>query len=219
MATTKHVTDAQVLENYRVALTNVENQPEIATTMAEFGYDNQKITEGKELLAKTREAYDFNKQEDSETIAARSDFDSKVAEMTTIYSLHRKKAKVVFRADEVTLKKLGLTGTLPKAYIKWVETMKLFYSGVQADTNIQTKLATLKVSTEDITSTVAAITAMENARTLYLKEIGESQDATKTKDAAFAKIDDWMRDFYAVAKIAMEDNPQLLESLGILVRS
>ena len=54
---------------------------------------------------------------------------------------------------------------------------------------------------------------------MYLKEKGESQDATKIKDEVFAKLDDWMSEFYAVAKIALEDNPQLLESLGKLVRS
>ena len=63
------------------------------------------------------------------------------------------------------------------------------------------------------------ITDLEAARAEYLREKGESQDSTKIKDAAFAKIDDWMSEFYAVAKIALEDNPQLLESLGKLVRS
>jgi hypothetical protein len=31
---------------------------------------------------------------------------------------------------------------------------------------------------------------------------------------AFANLDDWMREIYAVAEIALEDHPQLLESLG-----
>jgi hypothetical protein len=44
------------------------------------------------------------------------------------------------------------------------------------------------------------ILELEAARSEYLKEKGESQDATKAKDAAFAKIDDWMSEFYAVAK-------------------
>jgi len=39
------------------------------------------------------------------------------------------------------------------------------------------------------------------------------------KDAAFAKIDDWMSEFYAEAKIGLEDNPQLLEALGKTVKS
>ena len=63
------------------------------------------------------------------------------------------------------------------------------------------------------------ISDLEAARSEYLKEKGESQDSTKAKDAAFAKIDDWMSGFYAVAKIGLEDNPQLLEALGKTVKS
>src|SRR5690606_10522184 len=47
----------------------------------------------------------------------------------------------------------------------------------------------------------------------------ESQNATKLKDAAFARVDDWMKEFYFIAKIALEESPQLAESLGRLVRS
>lgn len=54
---------------------------------------------------------------------------------------------------------------------------------------------------------------------MSLREKGESQDATKLKDTAFIELDDWMSEFYVVAKIALEDNPQLLESLGKFVRS
>ena len=50
-------------------------------------------------------------------------------------------------------------------------------------------------------------------------EKGETQNATKVKDQAFTAIEKWMRKFYAVANIALEDNPQLLESLGVFVRS
>ncbi|KGN82840.1 hypothetical protein HW49_00680, partial [Porphyromonadaceae bacterium COT-184 OH4590] len=52
----------------------------------------------------------------------------------------------------------------------------------------------------------------------YLKEKGESQQATKDKDEALAKLEKWVREFYAITKIALEDKPQLLESVGKLVR-
>ena len=61
------------------------------------------------------------------------------------------------------------------------------------------------------------ITELESARAEYLKEVGESQDATKAKNAAFAKMDDWMSEFYAVARIGLEENPQLIEALGKIV--
>lgn len=219
MATKRIITEAETLELYRVSLDNAENQPEIASIMAEFGYDTETIAQGKTLLSETRQAYDTNKTEDDETSAAYAEFSSLKAQLEATYSMHRKKAKVVFRNDSITLGKLAVSGSLPKAYIKWLETVRKFYTIALADTDIQSKLARLKITTDDLNAAATRITNLETARAEYLKEIGESQDATKAKDAAFAKMDDWMSEFYAVAKIALEDNPQLLESLGKLVRS
>ena len=94
-----------------------------------------------------------------------------------------------------------------------------FYTVASTDTDIQAKLIRLKITTEELNGTIQLITDLELARAEYLREKGESQDATKLKDSAFGEIDDWMSEFYAVAKIALEDNPQLLESLGKFVRS
>ena len=219
MARTSKLTEAAALELYRVALENATNQSEIATALADLGYDTAKIDEGKAHLTTTRSAYDLNKTEDDETSVAYADFTTKKEELEDIYALHRKKAKVVFRNDAITSEKLAITGSLPKAYVKWIETVKKFYSTAAADTAIQTKLATLKITVEDITAANTKVSELEAARAEYLKEKGESQDATKSKDAAFATMDDWMSEFYAVAKIALEDKPQLLEALGKVIKS
>ncbi len=98
---TKHKSDAQTLEDYRVALANAVNQPEVAATMAEFGYSAEEIEQGTQLLASTSDAYNLNKQEDNETISARAAFDAKKEELEEMYSLHRKKAKVALRKEPV----------------------------------------------------------------------------------------------------------------------
>jgi CheY-like chemotaxis protein len=219
MASRTKLTDAETLELYRVALENAVNQEEIAALLAELGYETSVIDEGKALLANTRQAFDLNKTEDNETTKAYAAFTAKKDEIADIYAMHRKKAKVAFRNEPVLLKQLGLTGTLPKAYVKWVETMKAFYSGSDLIGQLQANLTRLKVTPTDLQAGLTAITELESLRTEYLKEVGESQDATEAKDKAFAKIDDWMSEFYAVAKIALEDKPQLLESLGKVVRS
>ena len=215
----KNQTEAEALEQYRVSFENVEKQTEIATIMAEFGYDETLLTEGKTLLTKTRQAFDFNKKEDDETTEAYKNFTELKENLAKTYSLHRKKGKVIFRKEPTTLSKLALTGSLPTAYIKWLETVKKFYTVAAADSEIQSKLVRLKITTEELNGTIEQISNLELARAEYLREKGESQDSTKSKDKAFEEIDDWMSEFYAVAKIALEDNPQLLESLGIFVRS
>jgi hypothetical protein len=218
MATRPKNSEADTLELYRVALENAETQSEIANVMAELGYDSNVIGEGKALLTETRSAYDLNKTEDDETSAAYAAFSSKKEQLEDTFTLHRKKAKVIFRNDSLTADKLAISGAMPRTYIKWLEAAKKFYIIASTDTEIQSKLARLKISADDLTAANTAISDLESARAEYLKEKGESQDATKAKDSAFAKLDDWMSEFYAVARIGLEDNPQLLEALGKVVK-
>ncbi|WP_163325640.1 hypothetical protein [Draconibacterium mangrovi] len=220
MVTKKTLSEAEALEQYRVSLTNVEIQPELATSMAEFGYDTTVIAEGKTLLAETRQIFDLNKTEDDETSEAYAAFQTLKEQLDATYRMHRKKAKVIFRNDPQILEELALTGSLSNAYIKWLETVRRFYNVAGSrDAQIQPKLLRLKITAEDITNAMGLIADLEAARGEYLREKGESQEATRAKDAAFERMDDWMSEFYAVAKIAMEDKPQLLEALGKLVRS
>lgn len=210
--------EAQSLEQYRVTFVNAESQTQISTSLAEYGYDSTKMQIGKALYDQTIIAYNSNKNETEESIAAHSVFDGKKNELASIYSSHRKKAKVVFRNDPVTADKLEITGSLPKAYIKWLATARTFYTVAIADIDIQTKLSQLKITLDDLNATNALFPEVEALRAAYLKEKGESQDATSIKDNAFIKLDNWMSEFYAVAKIAMEDSPQLLEALGLIVK-
>ena len=219
MATKRTLSEAETLEQYRVALENVETQTEIATIMAEFGYDETLIAEGKALFTQTRQTYDSNKKEDDETSESYQSFSTLKESLAKTYTLHKKKGKIIFSKDTITLNKLSLSGSLPTSYIKWLETVKKFYTVASSDTAIQSKLSRLKVTTEQLNNAIQLITTLEAARSKYLREKGESQDATKLKDKAFGEIDEWMSEFYAVAKIALEENPQLLESLGKFVRS
>lgn len=219
MATRPKTSEVQTIEQYRIALENAENQSLIATTLAEFGYDSEEIKKGKLIWQDANNAYELNKTEDDETNEAYANFISKKNTLADTYSLHRKKAKVIFRNDNITLEKLGIKGSIPQAYIKWMEIVKKFYQISALDTEIQSKLIRLKITTEELSAANILITELETARAVYLREKGESQDATRTKDEAIAKLDDWMRDFYAVARIGLEDHPQLLESLGKIVKN
>ncbi len=52
-----------------------------------------------------------------------------------------------------------------------------------------------------------------------LKQKGEAQNATQIRDKAIDELSDWLSDFIAIARIALEAEPQLLESLGVLERN
>ncbi len=117
------------------------------------------------------------------------------------------------------MKKLIIDGSMPRAYVSWLEIVKKFYTEMLADTELQTKISSLKVTADDLNAADALLAELEAARADYLREKGESQDATEQKDSVFAELDDWMSEFYAVARIALEDKIQLLEALGVIVRN
>lgn len=210
--------EAAILDRSETALTNAKAQPEIASAMEESGYGPDEIAEGEAILKETQTVFTGNRTEDTEASDAYDEFDALKNNIEKQYKVHRKKAKIVFKNDPVTLQKLDIHKPEPDAYISWVDSLETFYGAITASEEIQAQLNRLKLTAEKVQQAAALIPQMKTARTKYLKEKGESEDATKAKDAAFAKLNSWMSDFYAVARIALEDNPQLLEALGITVK-
>jgi len=212
-------TEMEILELYRVSLTNAGSQPAIAEIMEEFGYGPEKLAEGLAKVGEVRSAFDIRNAEKSESFAAYRAFEAKWDGLSDLYALHRRKAKAAFSKAPVVAEMLAILGSVPRTYARWIETVRTFYTVSLADPEIQQGMTRVKLSTEDLNAAYAMIPELEKARNHYIQEKGETQHATMLKDAAFARLDDWMKEFYAIAKIALEESPQLLESLGRLVRS
>jgi hypothetical protein len=210
--------EASILDTYRIALENAGSQPDIASELYELGYDAVKIYEGKKKLAFAITVYNSNKQETVETTEASAQFKKAQQTLVRTYMVHRKKGKIIFRDQPETLKRLQLTGTFPIAYIRWFEAVKTFYSTLSSEPDLLLQMQGLKVDAALVAEAQTQIKLVEDKRAIYLREKGESEDATQKKDKAFAEIDRWMSDFYAVARIALEDRPQLLEALGKVVK-
>ena len=219
MAKKLKISQAIVLEQYRVALENVEKQSEIANEMKKLNYNTEKIIVGKAILEEARTAYSLKQIRNDKKLAAYANFSNKKEQLENIFIIHRKKAKIIFRNDALTADKLAISRIFPTTYIKWMQIVKKFYSIALENSDIQSKLAKLKVTSDELIAANTSIEAIETARAEYLKEKGEAQDATTNKNMAFDKINDWMSEFYAVAKIGLANSPQLLEVLGKMVRS
>lgn len=97
--------------------------------------------------------------------------------------------------------------------------MRLFYETLNNHPELQTPLQRLKITSQHVTNQLVNVTQTQKAYAVYVQEKGESQQATQDKNKAFDAVSKWISEFYAVAKIALEAQPQLLESVAKLVRS
>lgn len=219
MRSTKSNSTAAILDRYGTALVNVENQPQINAAMAELGYDTAAIAVGKSLLEAANEAIVANYTESNEALQAYDAFAGVKNELDKEYTLLRKKAKVVFSKEPMVLKYLAVSGEKAATYSNWLGDIRKFCKGLLADQALLDKMARLKVGKASLEATLQKCALLDELRAAYLREKGESQNATVMKDEALMRLDDWMREFYDVSRIALDENPQLLEAIGLFVRS
>ena len=115
--------------------------------------------------------------------------------------------------------KLSIAGRYPQLYGPWISAAIKFYEELDANPEILKNLEHLGLVETEVKNGLKMIQDVLSSYAFYTNLKGESQKTTQLKEASFDKLNAWMMDFYAVAKIAFKNNPQQIESFGIVVRS
>lgn len=214
-----YLSNEKMLQNYGAMFENLAKDIELKTELAEYGYDEAKIQEGKALYDKARQTFDANAKETREETSAGLAFQEKYQETLKDYTTDRKKARIIFEGNEEAIRNLSLKGRTAKIISKSLEEMRAFYQVLDTTSALLTPLAQLKITPERVKTQLQNLTETDKKYADYMQEKGESQQATKDKNDAFDALDKWVSKFHKIAKIALEDKPQLLESIGKFVRS
>lgn len=219
MAKRKAKTENQLIEQYRIGLENVISNEYIHKQMNDHGYSDALISEGKALFDHVKKCFFSNHQKHSNVFSAKIDFDEARSVLNKRYRLDRKKAKVVFPKDSLAYKQLGLPGLIPNAHLKWIDLINGFYQTLSTNTALLDKMGQLKFSITDVQAGISDVQMVEEKRSTYYQCVAEAEASTKYKNEEFKRLKLWMQDYYNVARIALYDHPQYLESLGLFVRS
>ena len=211
--------DLATLEQSRIALHNASANPEIAPALAQVGYDEAKLQEGKALFATAQDAFDANTEHNLNATLAYNSFDQKRKALEVIYRSHRKRAKICFEDNPYQLLRLDVHKPYTTAYLPWIDSLKQFYTEANTNPEVVAALQGLKVSEQELLNTQALLIRVEALRQTYIDKKGQAQNATQTKNQALNTLQRWMRTFYKVAAIGLEDAPQLMESLSKVVKS
>lgn len=215
----KYFTNQELIQNYGILFENLKTNAELATELAEYGYTTEEIAQGKALYDKANEKYLANIKEGQEEVTAYKVFSEKLDEAVQGYSTDRKKVRIIYKDQPDVLTNLRLKGRVSKSIASVVDDMKIFYTTLKNDTALAEPLKRLKIEVQHLSEQLQKVSEVEKAYAQYNNEKGENQQATKDKDKAFADLEKWVSEFYSIARIALEDKPQLLESLKKFVRS
>ena len=210
--------DAKLL-NAEVAIDNAMGNAAISTALEVFGYDKTRLLEGKALHERALTLHKKQKKEYGEQYAATSELKAALSSANKAYMLDLGVARVALRTQVSAAEPLQLNGRRKKTYSGWVEQVTMFYDNALENETIKAALAEYGIDEAKLSAGQAAVRKVQTLLKTQLVEKGEAQEATEARDEALELLMDWMSDFIAIARIALEGNLQLLEILGIVVES
>ena len=196
-------------------LANAREQPEIAAALAEFGYDPPVLQVGQDLLDTARDLHDLQIKEYGEQHAATQAILEASQQADKSYTTHRALAKIAFKNDPQRKTDLHLEDRKPQLFYPWYEQARHFYTALLADQEAQSQLTRFNISLEALQASQAQLEGVYTLKNVQEREKGEAQEATQQRNAALGDLDEWLSDFRVVARIALQDTPQLLEALNI----
>ena len=216
----QHVSIAERMLQHSQLIHNSVSDPSITEKVARYGYTDQKLNEGVELYTLAKQLVEQQGDEYIEQIHATEEFNQLRSDINNEFIDHRKLARVALRGNSLLLSvNLGVKGDISENYSYWDKEVEQFYSNALKSDAIMQAFGELNLTAADLESVLADLNSLRQLKLNQKKEMGEAQMSTKERDAKLRELDIWAHDYRVVATIVFDDQPQVLEKLGILVRS
>jgi glucose-6-phosphate isomerase len=203
----------------QVAIDNSLNDSEIMTLLSEYGYTEEKLKAGRALYEKADELYHVQRKEYGDQFAASDELKKAWKAADKLYMRYVKVARIALKDERAAFQKLDLNGLRKKTISGWLVQAKQFFINTLAEPAIVAKLAEFGATQEKLAAAKELVEEVELANATQEREKGEAQEATEKRDAAFENLQDWVYDFLSISRIALEDEAQLIERMGVLERA
>jgi hypothetical protein len=207
------------LPKYELALNVALTDEDIKPILANYGYDEATITEGKQLYDTAVDLQHKQKREYGDKYGASNEFKQARKNAYKQYMEFVELARIALKRDPNLMSQLDINGRRESVYEKSVTQMERFYTNALASDDIKGKLARFNITEERLNAGKALVDTMKAKRQEQQEEASEAQRATRDRDAAIDVLDDWMDDFLAVSEIALRSQPEYLERMGIIYPS
>ncbi|WP_339136357.1 MAG: hypothetical protein WGN25_00520 [Candidatus Electrothrix sp. GW3-4] len=201
------------LNRYQTGLTNARNVPELQSRVALFGYTPDKLNQ---ILSQRQQAFELylaQKSEYSEQYTATETFDKAWKTAHGAYMRLVRLGRILFRDDHAIFIKLTLNEERKRTFSGWLAQANTFFSNLLADPVVLEQYGQYNTSEDVIKAAKALVDAAEVANIIQAKETGEARQATQDRGAKMEALDKAMSEFYALAELACEDAPDLLDML------
>ncbi len=197
-----------------IAISNSSHE-EIAPALLAYGYSPAELAIGTDLLTNAVDKHQAQVREYGDQYRATDDLHLKLTTAKAIYTKHVDVARVAFKKERGILAEINASGSRKQSHSGWLGQAKTFYKNILEKAELKAGMAKFGQTEAILNSAFDKVNAVETALLKQQKETGEAQTATRTRDKALDALALWSDDFVDIARIALKDEPHLLEILGL----
>ena len=206
------------LNSFRAIIYNSLNA-DVAPLLEVRGIDAAYLERGQNLFQETAALVELQKKEYQEERAAFDQYFTEKDDVKDMFKQTRTLAKALSKSDKNLQNRLKFTYLGSLSEEDWIRTAIDFYDSLLRETEFLEVLSRYNVSVEQLNEEKSALENLSILRFKSLTEKGQAQEATRQRNLKLEELEDYCQLLKTVASIALAGKPQLLESLGVLVRS
>jgi hypothetical protein len=206
---------ARKLHSIKNAIFGALGSVEILKKLAVFGYTTERINEGKTMWENVNHLMTNQVKEYSLQYTATDEQEKFLKTTYAQYMVIVKVCRIAFKKHPDILSGLVVVGKRSRSLSGWLRHARVLYSNLLEIPGALEIIAAYGYPAEQLYKELENIAEVEN---LHVKQLGgksAAQQSTQKRDEALDELCDWYSDFRAIARIALYDDPELLEALGI----
>ncbi len=194
-------------------------EAEIRNAVSSYGYNQSRLNEGRRLWENLRLLYVEAQEKAKLKRDCHAEKKLKQKEIHKIYMKYLKLARIAFVDNIEAQESLMLLGVRARTYDKWFVQVSVFVNNLTSSTMYLNSMAEFGIKQNDL-----------DALKKQLVELNELSDKCVRVTAVVRMLNDkvkketievqqWVSSYLKVARIALEDNPEVLAMLGIMGKS
>jgi len=207
------------LRLFHVAITASLDHEAILSAVARYKYLPEELEAIRQHIECVQELDRQQEQEHAEQLQASQVLEAARERAEETYHEHAEVARGVFHDNPAFQVELRIVGQQDKALADWLAHRRAFYKNLLENPEALAKMDRRGVTRAQLEDGLALVEAVDAADVRQEIEKAEAQDATEQKNKALAEVDAEMREYLHFARLALKDNPQLMEVLGEVVQT
>ena len=215
MASHDRTAIADQLSAARLAISNTLADDELLSLVAAYGYGAARLGEGQRLYDAAVAAVDARVAASGAARLATAQAHAAERRAWASYQALAQLARAVFQHEPARSTTLGLVGHTPRGTSGFLAAAGTLFANALGVAPIGATLADYGYDAARLERELAVVRAFDQAYRAQVVAFGAARRATSERRAALAALSRWVAQYLKIARIALRDQPTLIEKLGI----